>query len=85
MPPPRSVTSNAQAQSLEHWRQLLGRKVSLRYRLDSDSEWPFTEVVGVVMSAEDSAAGRQITIMDKHGSVHEVTLHDIVAVKVFPL
>ncbi len=59
--------------------------MSLRYRLHGDPRWRHSELVGVVVSAEDSGGAGQITVMDRHGGVHLLDVEDIVAAKVFSL
>jgi hypothetical protein len=62
-------------------RKLLGRKVSLRYALEDDPEFPASELVGVVMSVDPN---RHITVVDRRGDAHEVPIASIQALKAFP-
>ncbi len=82
--PRRKGASSAPPRSLQDWKALLGRKVSLRYRLD-DPTHPWSEAVGVVMEAEDSHGSGRIAVLDKRGQLRRVPIDDIVAAKVFPL
>ena len=63
------------------WPRLLGRKVSIRYVLHDDPEHPFSEAVGVVMATEDE----MVSILTKKGTRVDVNVHDVQAMKVFPL
>ena len=75
--PPRSAAAN---KSAAEWQELLGRKVSLRYRLHGDPDHPVSEAIGVVMFV-----GRdEVSIMTRRGAVTVVPLSDIVAAKTFP-
>ena len=66
------------------WRTLLGRKVSIRYRLHGDPQHPFSEAIGVVMSVADSDQGEQITIVTRRGDEVVVGVQDVLAQKTFP-
>jgi hypothetical protein len=66
------------------WRELLGKKVSIRYRLHGDPEHPFSEAIGVVMSVDTSDRGEQITIMTRRGAEVVVGTEDVLAQKTFP-
>jgi len=63
---------------------LLGRKVSIRYRLHDDPQHPFSEAVGVVMSVERSERGDLVTILNRHGQKVVVCSTDVAARKTFP-
>ena len=67
----------------EVWRSLLGRKVSIRYRLrDDPSGHPVSEVIGIVMSIKsDETDGTQISIVDKRGDITKVAIDDVMAGK----
>ena len=67
------------------WRELLGRKVSLRYRLHDDPDHPFSEAIGVVMSVRDEAPDEVITIVDRRGQKIELPAADVLARKVFEI
>jgi hypothetical protein len=82
MPHRRQEASN-NPPSLEEWRSLLGRKVSLRYKLYEDPKYPESEVVGVVQSVGEPEDGR-LTILDRHGRTHSMKAAEIIAAKVFP-
>ena len=66
------------------WKPLLGKKVSIRYRLHDDPQHRFSEAIGVVMAVEDSERGERVTIMTRRGG--EVVVHgeDVLASKTFP-
>ena len=66
------------------WKTLLGRKVSIRYRLHGDPEHPFSEAIGVVMSVADSDQGEQIKILTRRGDEVVVGAEDVLAQKTFP-
>ena len=65
------------------WRALLGRKISLRYRLHDDSD-PFSEAIGVVMGVRPGEGGGSVTILNKRGEQIIIAIDDILAGKVFP-
>ena len=62
------------------WLQLLGRKVSVRFRLHDDPAHPFSEAIGVVMSVEDGV----VTLVNKRGESRSFAIEDVLASKVFP-
>jgi hypothetical protein len=66
------------------WRSHLGRKASMRLRLEGDPAHPFTEAVGVVQSVrtDDSGTGR-LVVVNRQGEQREVMLSDVLAAKVF--
>ncbi len=72
-------------QTESDWRNLLGRKVSLRHRLAYDPEHPFSEAIGVVQSVHGSGESFGIDVVNRRGEVVSVRLTDIEAAKVFPL
>jgi PDZ domain-containing secreted protein len=66
----------------EVWRSLLGRKVSIRYRLRDDPEHDVSEVIGIVMSIKsDETDGIEISIVDKRGEITKVAIDDVMAGK----
>lgn len=67
------------------WPSLLGRKVSLRYKLHDDPGHPFSEAIGVVMSVRGSGATEVVSLIDRKGRTIEIAASDIVARKLFPL
>ena len=68
------------------FRPYLGRKISIRFRLDDDSGYPFSEAVGVVQSVTGSEEGKDLlSIRKRRGEVVSVPVASILAVKVFPL
>ena len=62
---------------------MLGRKISIRFRLHDDAA-PFSEAVGVISAVTDSAGAERIEVMKRSGDVVSVDVPDIVAMKVFP-
>ena len=66
------------------WRRLLGRKISIRYRLHDDPEHPFSEAIGVVSAVEQDERGASISILTRRGATVDVADSDILAVKEFP-
>ena len=66
------------------WKGLLGRKISIRYRLQSDPHHQFSEAVGVVMGVETSERGELVRILNKRGEQVVVATADVVARKTFP-
>ena len=69
---------------MPEWKTLLGRKVSIRYRLHGDPEHPFSEAIGVVMSVAGSDRGEQITIVTRRGAEIVLGAEDVIAKKTFP-
>jgi hypothetical protein len=69
----------------ENWRERLGRKVSVRYRLHGDPEHPFSEAIGVVASVTSVDGTDTITIVNRRGVTTEIRAPDLLAAKVFPL
>ena len=69
---------------LQDWRPLLGRKVSIRYRLHGDPDVALSEAIGVVQSVTGSASGDEhIAILNRKGEVRSVPVVDILAGKVW--
>jgi hypothetical protein len=69
----------------ETWKQRLGRKVSVRYRLHGDQRCPFSEAIGVVSSVTSEEGIETVTIINRRGVAVAIPAPDLVAVKVFPL
>jgi hypothetical protein len=67
------------------WSGHLGRKVSVRYRLQGDPDHPFSEAVGVVASVATDGGKEVVTIMNRRGEAVAIPAGDLLAVKVFPL
>jgi hypothetical protein len=63
----------------QDWRTLLGRKVSIRYRLPDGP----AEAIGVVMSLEEE--GARVQIVGRRGEIRSVVISDIEAGKVWPI
>ncbi|MDQ4065188.1 MAG: hypothetical protein M3161_04005 [Actinomycetota bacterium] len=61
------------------WAQLLGRKISIRYRLHDDKH-SHSEAIGVVAQV----GGGRIGLLNRHGDRVDVAIGDIEAGKVFP-
>lgn len=59
---------------------LVGRKVSILYRLDDDPAFPFSEVVGVVQRVK----GATLLIRKRDGKSVEVSQSNILKLKVIP-
>ena len=89
-PPPRSAAANSSGPERPateaDWRGLLGRKVSIRYRIVGDAKHPFSEAIGVVASVGAGADGdTAVSILTKRGDTESVRLRDIEAAKAFPV
>lgn len=70
---------------IEDWRPLLGRKVSLRYKL-RESDHPFSEAIGVVAGVTSDDQGSQtIAILTRSGVTKSIPTADILASKLFPI
>jgi hypothetical protein len=67
------------------WKQRLGRKVSVRFRIHGDPAHPFSEAVGVVSSVTKEHGAEVVTIVDRRGGITEVPAPDLLASKLFPL
>ena len=67
------------------WRGLLGRKVSMRFRLHDDPAHQFSEAIGVVMTVSTSERGEQVTILTRRGDTVLVPTADVLALKTFPV
>jgi hypothetical protein len=66
----------------EVWRSLLGRKVSIRFRLRDDREHDSSEAVGIVMAIKsDETDGARVSIVDRRGEITEVAIDDVIAGK----
>ena len=66
------------------WKSLLGRKVSIRFRLRGDPEHPFSEAIGVVMAVDPSDGDERIKILTRRGDEVVVAASDVLARKTFP-
>jgi ribosome maturation factor RimP len=72
--------------SASDFKQHLGRRVSLRYRLHDDPAHPFSEAIGVVMAVEEDEAGHpSVVILTKKSKRRVVPIDDVLAGKLFPL
>jgi hypothetical protein len=68
--------------SEETWRSLLGRKVSIRYKLTGDPQHPVSEAIGIVMSVKPDETGRtQVMIVNRRGDISTVGIDDVLAGK----
>ncbi|MDQ3985288.1 MAG: hypothetical protein M3280_02165 [Actinomycetota bacterium] len=70
--------------SEQDWKQSLGRKVSIRFRLHDEREHPFSEAIGMVQSVRGEGESVEIEIVNRTGKVTSVPLADIEAAKLFP-
>lgn len=61
----------------------VGTRVSLRYRLPTDSDRPLTDVVGHLLDV-GSESGRLVRIRTRRGDVVDVARGDVLAVRVVP-
>jgi hypothetical protein len=72
----------AELNSEHAWRALLGRKVSLRYRLHGDSEHPFSEAVGMVSFVGPGEGDRVvIRVVNRRGETVSAGLEDVLAAR----
>ena len=68
--------------SEEGWRSLLGRKVSVRYRLEGDPGHPYSEAIGIVMAVKpDETGAATVTIVNRRGEESIVPVRDVLAGK----
>ena len=85
--PPRSAAASSgstRPTTEADWRGLLGRKVSIRFRLP-DADTPFSEAIGVVSGVGAGPDGSTaVSILTKRGETKSVPLADIEAAKAFP-
>ncbi len=84
---PRSAASSgsAVAEPPRDWHEHLGRKVSIRYRLDDDRDYRFSEAIGVVQAVGPDGKGDvTVTILSRRGDVVTVRAADVLAAKIFP-
>ena len=72
------------APRVEEWQTLLGRKVSIRYKLHGDPAYPFSEAIGVVQAVTQGDAASSVEILSRRGEVVTVAVSDVLAAKVFP-
>jgi hypothetical protein len=68
----------------DDWRGLLGRKVSIRYRLHGDAQHPFSEAIGVVHAVTRIDAAPSVSLLTRRGDRVTVAISDVLAAKVFP-
>jgi ribosome maturation factor RimP len=71
--------------SATDFKQYLGRKVTLRYRLHDDAAHPVSEAVGVVMSVEHQSGRQRVVILTRGSERRVVPVDDVMAGKAFPL
>ena len=70
----------------EDWTKLLGRKISIRYKLHDDPAHGFSEAIGVVQSVRPNAEGvAEIGILTRHGQTKHVPVRDVLVAKLFPI
>ena len=67
----------------EHaWKALLGRRVSLRFRLHGDPEHPFSEAVGMVSFVGPREGDRvAVEVVSRRGKTVSVRLEDLLAAR----
>jgi hypothetical protein len=63
---------------------LLGSRLSILYRIEGDSEHPFSEAVGVLQKVDEVPSGVILEILKKGGAVTRIAKNDIVTLKVIP-
>jgi hypothetical protein len=79
------VTEPLKATTAEEWRGLLGRKVSIRYRISQPGA-QFAEAIGVVMAVGGPDEGSdQVKIITRRGDVRVVEVGSVIAGKVWPV
>lgn len=61
------------------WRALLGRKISVRYRVHDDPAHPFSEAIGMVQKVADG----RVEVVNRRGEVARFAFEDLVAGKVW--
>jgi ribosome maturation factor RimP len=66
------------------WTPFLGRKVSIRFRLEGDPQHEFSEAIGVIQSVTDTDGGQRIEIVKRRGQVVSVPAPHILAAKMWP-
>ena len=77
---PRSAAAN----NPTDWHKLLGRKISIRYRLHDDPEHPFSEAIGVISGVQQTEQGQSIAILTRRGQTVDIATDDVLALKEFP-
>ena len=81
--PPKNAASSFQRLPPDddrEWSRLLGRKISIRYRLHG-ADHSHSEAIGVIASVGDGRIG----VLNRHGERIDVATDDIEAGKVFPI
>jgi hypothetical protein len=68
--------------STTDFKQHLGRKVTLRYRVHDDAAHPFSEAIGVVMSVGTDSGGPSVVILTKKSKRRVVPINDVITGKV---
>ncbi len=70
----------------EPWRDHLGRKVSVRFRVHDDPEHPWSEAVGVIQAVFDPGTDdARLSIVSRRGDIREIRVENVVAYKLFPV
>lgn len=72
------------SERVSEWKPHLGRKVSIRYRLDAGTH-PFSEAIGVVAEVSDDDGSQTITILTRRGDRKQIRSDAIVAAKLYPV
>ena len=69
---------------VETWSGYIGHKVSIRWAVRNDPDYPFSEGVGVVQSVAPDELGTQtLTILNRRNETILVPVGDILAAKAF--
>jgi hypothetical protein len=63
------------------FRSLIGRKISVRYRLHDDPEHPHSEAVGMVASVGDGV----VSVVNRRGEMSVFAIDDVIAGKAWPI
>jgi hypothetical protein len=66
------------------WQPFLGKKVSIRFRLEDDPRHEFSEAIGVIQSVTDTDGEQRIEIVKRRGEVVSVGGDSILAAKMWP-
>ncbi|MBW3588462.1 MAG: hypothetical protein KY429_03495 [Actinobacteria bacterium] len=75
---------NAAANSPEDLSRLIGRKLTLLFKIEGDSEHPFSEAVGLLQRVVSTDSGSELYILKRNGEIVVVAESAIVSYKVIP-
>ena len=78
------LARNAAANSPEDLSRLIGRKLTLLFKIEGDSEHPFSETVGLLQRVVSTDSGSELHILKRNGEVVVVAESAIVSYKVIP-